>query len=148
MPRPQVESGDFSCLRQHIHDRLAYPVVGDVEGALLDYVRELGGDAERVINSRVQVLDDDGVLDGLAGALVRRPAVDIAFFDAATEEQDGAGVGEVAVHPVVLRLGQGVWHRHLVLDLLVRLALGQHVAAELARQHDERSVEEAALFQV
>ena len=122
--------------------------MGDVEGALLDEVGQLGGDAEGVVQGGVQVLDDDGVLDGLAGALVRRLAVDVAFFDAAAEEQDGAGVGEVAVHPVVLRLGQGVWHRHLVLDLLVRLALGQHVAAELARQHDERSVEEAALFQV
>ena len=51
----------------------------------------------------VQVFDHDAILERVARALVGRDAVDVPATHAAAEEQHAAGVGEVAVHAVVLR---------------------------------------------
>ena len=52
------------------------------------------------------------------------------------------------VHAVELQVLDLVRDLDLVLDLLVRLAFDQRVAAELAGQHDQRAVEQAARLQV
>ena len=48
-----------------------------------------------MVEGGVEVLDDDAVLDRLAGAFVGGLAVEMALLEAAAVEQDGAGVGEV-----------------------------------------------------
>src|SRR5579884_3816323 len=65
----------LSSLLKQIEDGFAFAIVGHVEGALLDLVGEARRDAERVVDRGMQVLDDDRVLDRLAGPLVRRLAV-------------------------------------------------------------------------
>ena len=96
----------------------------------------------------MQILDDDRVLNRLAGALVGSDAVQMALFDAAAEHQHGAGVGEVAVHAVMFQLVDRVRHVHLVTHLVAWFALDEHVAAELAGEHDERAIEQAAFLEV
>ena len=60
-----------------------------------------------------------------------------------------ARVGEVAVHAVVLQLGRSRRApRPGPCTFLSGLALDQHVAAELAGEHDQRAVEQAALLEV
>jgi len=88
------------------------------------------------------------VLDGFAGALISRQAVEVTAFNTATVKQDTPGIGEMAVHAVVFHFLNLVGHRNLVFDSPVRFAFDEGVAAEFARQHDERAVEEAARFEV
>ena len=129
-------------------DRLAEAVAGDVEGTFLHLVGQFGRDPHGLVERGVQILDDDRVPDGRAGALVGCRAVEVAFFDTATEQEHGAGVGEMPVHAVVSQLVDGVRHLDLVPHLVARLALDEHVPAELASEHDQRAVEQAALLEV
>src|SRR5688500_2040267 len=92
-------------LRGSREQRVDYPplaVFRYVERPLLDFVGELGADAHGAVDARVQVDERDGVLDGLAGALVGGGAVDVAALRAAAEHQHAAGLREVAVHAVEL----------------------------------------------
>src|SRR5439155_4890636 len=71
-------------------DRFAFAVAGDVEGALLDFVRKARRDAEGVENGGVEVFDDDAILDCLARAFVGSFAVEKSFLDAAPEQEHGS----------------------------------------------------------
>jgi len=126
----------------------AEAVAGNVEGALLHLVGQARRDAHGLVEGCVQILDDDRVLDGRAGALVGCHPVEVAFSDAATEQQHGAGVGEMPVHAVVSQLVDGVRHLDLVPHLVARLALDEHVPAELAGKHDQGAVEQSSLLEV
>ena len=76
-------------------------------------------------------------------------AVDEPLLHAAAEHQQRARGGEVAVHAVVADVGHHVGHVDgLVLHFLAGLALGDRVAAELAGQHDQRAIEQAARLEV
>ena len=123
-------------------------ILSDVEGTLFDFVFCIGGYAEGGIKAGVEVFNPDGVLDRLARTLRGGFAIDGAFLKAAAEGQDADGVGEVAVHAVVLGVGHDVWDGDLVFDFEAGLALGHHVAAELGGDNDEGFFEEAALFKV
>jgi len=61
--------------------------------------------------------------------------------DAAAEEQHRAGVREMPVHPVVFWLGDRVGDFDLILHTAIGLPLNQQIAAELARDDDERATE-------
>ena len=52
------------------------------------------------------------------------------------------------VHAVMLRLGHDIRLVDLVLYLLSRLSLGNHVAAEFTGKDNESAIEQAALFQI
>ena len=96
----------------------------------------------------MQVLDHHAFLNRLERTLVRRQAVQVTLLDSAAEEQDTTRVGEMPVHAVVFLVVDHVRHFHLVFDLVVRLAFNERVAAELARQDDQRPVQQPALLQV
>ena len=89
------------------------------------------------------------IFEGRARPLVGGFAVHESLLDSAAEHQDRAGRGEVAVHAVVARLADHAGDvDRLILDLFADLAFGQGIAAELARQHDERSLQQPPFFQV
>ena len=115
---------------------------------MLHLVGQARRDAHGLVEGCVQILDDDRVLDSRARALVGCHPVEVAFSDAATEQQHGAGVGEMPVHAVVNQLVDGVRHLDLVPHLVARLALDEHVPAELAGEHDQRAVKQPALLEV
>src|SRR5712692_10413618 len=83
-------------------DRLSLAVLGDVEGASFHHVARVGGDAERFVDRRVDVLQPDRVLDWQHRMGVRRPAIGEAALEAAAEEQQAVTTAEVAVEPVLL----------------------------------------------
>src|ERR1051325_4754819 len=129
-------------------DRLSQTIARDTERALVDLVGKLRRNSDGAVNRGVQVLDDDAVLDGLARAFVGGQTMEVATLYSAAVKQHAAGVGEVTVHAVMLWVFHFVRYFDLVLDLLVRLALDERVAAELAGQHDERAVKQGARFEV
>src|SRR5206468_3458434 len=89
-------------LSKKIEDGFAFAVASDVEGPLLSHVAEPWRNAQGTEHGGVEVFDDDAFLQGLAGAFHGGFAVEISALHAAAEEQDAAGVGEMAVHAVVL----------------------------------------------
>src|SRR5262249_30076713 len=92
-------------------------------------------EAEEVEDRGVQVVDVDGVLDGLEAEFVGG-AMDMAPLDAAAGQPHGKGVVVVvaAVHLALVGAGGG--------------ELDGGRAAELAAPDDQRVVEHPALFQV
>ncbi len=96
----------------------------------------------------MEVFDDHPLVDCFARAFVGGAAVQVAFFHATTEQQYTAGVGEVAMHAVVLQFGHDIGHGHLIFDLQAWFTFEHHVAAEFAGQDDKRAVEQASGFKV
>src|SRR5206468_9514415 len=105
--------------------------------------------AEGVIQRRVQIFHHDRILDRRTGTFVRSLPVDEAFLDAAAEQQNRSGSGEMPVHAVVARLAHDVGNvDRLIADLFAHLAFGQRVAAEFARDDHERPIDQPAFLEV
>ena len=136
--------------REHVHHRLPLAVAGDVERALLDVVGQGRRDADGAVDRRVQVLDDDRVLDDLARPLVGGRAVDVAAASCRRRTSGRAGVGEVAVHAVVacissirsghLRPGRGPSLPSLPSIIMSRLnSLASTISVRSSRPRSSRS---------
>src|SRR5207249_1854968 len=127
----QLFTGRWAFLRRQLRsskklgDGSAKAVAGDVEGALFDFVSQLRRDAEGTEDRCVQVFDHDAFVDGFEWASGGGCAVQIAFLDAAAEEENGTGVGEMAMHAKVLQVFNFVRHGDLIFDLLLGLAFDE-----------------------
>ena len=87
-------------------------------------------------------------LEGLAGPLFGRAAMEVAVLNPAAEKQDRAGVGEVAMHAVEFEVLERGGHFDLVFYLFVGLAFDQRVAAEFAGEDDQGAVQQSARLEV
>ena len=96
----------------------------------------------------MEVLEGDGLLDRRAGSFVVRPPVQVAHLEPAAEDEHRTRRREVPVHAVILEVVNHLGDHGLVLDGLVGLSLDHHVAAELTGEDDQRSIEQAAFFEV
>src|SRR5262245_28758180 len=96
----------------------------------------------------MQFLDNKPVLEVLARRLIGFEAVKVPLLDPAAEQEDATRVREMPVHAVVFHLLYDIRYFDLVLDELVGLALHHEIAAEFAGQHDYRSIEQAAFFEI
>src|SRR5205823_8661120 len=83
---------------EEFRDGHAFAVPRHVHGTLLDDVRGVGRNAQRVVHRRVQMLCQHGILDGGARTFVRGLAVEGATLDAPTEHQHAPRSGEMPVH--------------------------------------------------
>ena len=97
----------------------------------------------------MEVGDRNGVLDRDAGPLVGSFSVHAPSLHATSEEHHRGAGGEMAVLAVVGRQLQEVFRRtRLILGIRAGLTLRDHVAAELAGDHHERAIEQAAFLEI
>ena len=97
----------------------------------------------------MEIGDCHWVFDGHARPFVGGSAVHKAFLRTAAEQHDGGATGEVAVLAIVVGLLQKILRGiGLVVGLRSGLAFHDHVAAKLAGNNDERSLKQAAGFQI
>ena len=75
----------------------------------------------------MEVFNDDALFERFAGAFIGRDAVQITALRAAAEHEDGAGVGEVAMHSVMFQFADNVRDGDLVLHFVVGFAFDEHV---------------------
>ena len=66
-------------------DNLSLAIAGHVKRSAFNLVSMPGADTKCMIDSGVQVLDDDAILDCCAWPFVRSDAVQMSLLDAATE---------------------------------------------------------------
>src|SRR5262245_3941946 len=99
--------------------------------ASFNFVSQIWRDAQSVVQRGMQVGNCYRVLEYLARSLVGGFAIEKALTETTAEHQDGAGLSEMSVHPVVFRFRHDFRLLDLLLDGFVWLTLDHHVATEL-----------------
>src|SRR5262245_36726494 len=103
-----------------------------MHGASLDFVGQVWRDAQSMVHRSVKIGNRHGILDNLAGTLIRSPAIQETLPKPTTKHQNAAGFSKVPVHSIVLRLFDDFRLLDLLLHGFVRLTFDHHVTAELA----------------
>jgi hypothetical protein len=97
--------------------------------------------AQCMINGLVNLINNNGIFDGLAGPFISCLAKYIAFFDATTKHEHGASIGKMSVHTVELHVIDDIGLLHLLLHFQLRPAFDHHVPAELSCEDNHGPVE-------
>lgn len=104
--------------------------------------------AKCMINRLVNLINDDGIFDGLAGPFICRLTKYIALLDSSSEHEHGTSICEMTVHAIKLDIIDDVGLFDLLPYLQLRPAFDHHVPAELSCQDDHGPVQVSGLFQV
>src|SRR6266571_3801762 len=106
---------------KQFQDRLAQAVASHIKRASFDLVTQSRRNPHGAEDGSMKVFDDHRLVNRLAWAFVRRPAMEVASLHASAEHQHAPGIGEMPVHAVVLQLRDHIGHGHLILYFVVRL---------------------------
>src|SRR5690606_34022996 len=105
-------------------------------------------DTQRVINRLVDLLNPDGILDGLARSLVGCFPKYRPFFYSSTKHQYGAPVGKMAVHAIIADVIDHIGLVDLVQYFGPAAALHDQVAAEFAGHDNQCTVKAPTAVEV
>ena len=142
-PRPRSRS---SADTEERLNRFAFAVGGDVEGALLDFMA-VSGRYPCLEDGGVQIGNGNRILDRQAGPLVGGLAIQVALFRCRRQTSAHCCPGKVPMQSVLFHFVHHVGLRpRLIAGRAAGHAFDHHVAAELAGQHDQRAIQQAALL--